>query len=88
MRAPILSLAAIALLTACSTAQERAAYKADPATAMAPQYGPDCEKMGYVKGSDQWRNCILSSSVHHDLGQWALFYDRYPPQRGLWNTTP
>lgn len=87
MRMSFMSVAAVALLAACSTAQERADYKADPANAMARTYGAGCEKLGYAKGSEQWRSCILRSSTHNDLAQWGPFYDRYP-QRSSWNRTP
>lgn len=86
MRTPIGLLAAMALLAACSTAEQRAAYDADPAIAMAPQYGPGCEKVGYAKGSEQWRACILKSSKRDDLGRWGQFWDRYPQQQ-TWNLT-
>lgn len=86
MRTPIVLLAAMALLAACSSAEQRAAYDADPATAMATQYGPGCEKVGYAKGSEQWRTCILKSSKQNDLAQWGQFWERYPQQQS-WNLT-
>jgi len=64
-------------LVACGTPQERAAYREDPVLAMAPEYGPLCEKAGLARGSDAWRSCIARSSARNDLAQQGLFYDRY-----------
>lgn len=86
MRTPIVLLAAMALLAACSSAEQRAAYRDDPATAMAPQYGAGCEKAGYAKGSEQWRTCILRSSTRNDVAQWGYFWDRQP-QWHSWDRT-
>ena len=86
MRTSVMLLAVTALLAACSTAEERAAYRVDPASAMEPQYGAGCEKVGYAKGSDQWRTCILRSSMHNDLAQWGYYWERQP-QRDAWDRT-
>jgi hypothetical protein len=77
MHASIAFCIPVILLAACGTAQERAAYREDPAQAMAQQYGPGCEQLGHVRDSPQWRNCILRSSSRQDLAQYANFYDRY-----------
>jgi len=77
MRTLIVLTAVSALLAGCSTSQERAAYREDPVAAMAPEYGPGCEKAGYARGSTQWRSCISASSTRDDLAAHALYYDRY-----------
>lgn len=77
MRRSIVISAAAALLAACGTPQERASFREDPVTALAPEYGPACEKAGHAKGSTQWRSCIAQSSVRDDLSHYGLFYDRY-----------
>lgn len=77
MRTSIVLCAASAILAACGTPQERAAYREDPVMAMAQEYGPPCEKAGLARGSDAWRSCIIRSSTRNDLAQQGLFYDRY-----------
>jgi len=71
-----MAVLATVLLAACGTA-EQAAYKADPIAAMAPEYGPACERGGLARNSPQWRTCIEQSSTRDDLERHALFYDRY-----------
>lgn len=77
MRTSILLCAVSALLVACGTPQDRAAYREDPVLAMANEYGPSCEQAGLARGSDAWRSCIIRSSTRNDLAQQGLFYDRY-----------
>jgi hypothetical protein len=76
MRTPLAMLAASAFLTACGT-PEQIAYQQDPVMAMSEEYGPPCEKTGYAKGTEQWRNCIVQTSRRDDLTKHALHYDRY-----------
>lgn len=72
----VLSLATV-LLAACGSTPEMTAYREDPIMALSTQYGPGCEKLGYGKGTEQWRHCIAGSSRHDDLARYGLFYDRY-----------
>lgn len=41
----------IALLMGCASPAERAANAIG-------QYGPYCDKLGYQRTSDQWRDCV------------------------------
>lgn len=72
-----ITLAALGLLAACGTPQERAAFREDPVNALAQEYGPACERAGYGRASREWRSCVLQSSTRDDLSRYALFYDRY-----------
>jgi hypothetical protein len=80
MRTPLTLPATVALMTAflaaCGT-PEQVAYNADPVLAMSEEYGPPCEKSGYAKGSNDWRNCIVQTSRRDDLTRQSLFNDRY-----------
>jgi hypothetical protein len=53
----------IALLAGCMTPEERAARVQADVEEMIKVYGPGCEKMGYAKDTDQWRQCILHLSA-------------------------
>ena len=39
------------VLSGCVTAEQRAAQ-------VAAEYGPYCDKLGYQRSTDAWRNCI------------------------------
>lgn len=45
-------LAITALTTACATPEQQAQKTLN-------RYGPYCEKLGYQKNSDNWRDCIM-----------------------------
>ena len=76
LHTPFTTLAAAACLAACGT-PEQLAYNADPVLAMSEEYGLPCEKSGYAKGSNDWRNCIVQTSRRDDLTRQALYHDRY-----------
>lgn len=44
---------AIAAIAACTTPQQRAQQAV-------ADFGPACETLGAVKGTDQWRQCVLT----------------------------
>ncbi len=55
-----------ALLCGCMTPEERAAHVQAEVDEMIRVYGPGCEKLGFAKGTDPWRECILRLSARHD----------------------
>jgi hypothetical protein len=56
-----------ALLAACSTPQERAAYMQAQAAEMMTVYGPACTRLGYAANTDPWRSCIVNLSTKEEL---------------------
>lgn len=56
-----------ALLVGCSTPAQRA--EKDIA-----KYAPYCEKLGYQKDSDQWRDCIQKQSAADDAPRQVRVY--------------
>lgn len=48
------------LLAACATPEERA----DRAIA---RHGPYCERLGYERGTKDWRDCIASRDVRRGM---------------------
>ncbi len=56
----------LVLLPGCSTPAERAARGQAEVDDMIRVYGPGCEKLGYAKDSEPWRECILQLSARHD----------------------
>ncbi len=62
----VLSALLAALLAGCATPEERAARVQAEVQDMIRVYGPGCEKMGYTKDTDLWRECILRLSARND----------------------
>ncbi len=62
-RSVLLPVALVALLSACATPEERAAQVRAEVDDMIRVYGPGCEKLGYTKDTDLWRDCILRLSA-------------------------
>jgi hypothetical protein len=59
----------ILLLTAlggCMTPAERAEAAKDEVDRMVRVYGPACDKMGFTKDTDPWRECLLRMRAHDD----------------------
>jgi len=56
MQKTLACLAITALLVACATPQDRAARSIE-------RHGPYCEGLGFAKGTDAWRNCILKEEA-------------------------
>jgi hypothetical protein len=57
---PVLLLAV--LLAGCATPEERAARVQAEVDEMIKVYGPGCERLGFAKDTEQWRQCILHLS--------------------------
>jgi hypothetical protein len=55
--------ALIALLTACTTQAERTARVQREVDEMIATYGPACEKLGYRRDAEPWRDCVLRLSA-------------------------
>lgn len=49
----------IALVAGCTTQAERTARMQREVDEMIETYGPACEKLGYKRDTDHWRDCVL-----------------------------
>jgi len=67
MRRYCLLLLLTILMTGCQTPAERAANVKKEVEGMIKVYGPGCEKLGYTRDTDPWRDCILHLRAHDDL---------------------
>jgi hypothetical protein len=56
----------LAALAGCMTQAERTAAEKAEIDEMIKIYGPACEKLGYARDADPWRDCILSLRAHDD----------------------
>lgn len=56
----------LAALAGCMTQAERIAAEKAEIDEMIKIYGPACEKLGYAKDTDPWRDCILRLRAHDD----------------------
>ncbi len=66
-RYALLFVMLIPLLTACETPADRAARVKAEVEEMVREYGPGCEKLGYIRDSDPWRECILKLRTRDDI---------------------
>ena len=66
------ALAACLLLAACATPQEQAARAQAQVEQMMAVYGPACSRLGYARGSDAWRGCVLQLSMKDDLQRYGF----------------
>lgn len=55
------------LLLGCQTPAERAARIQAEVDEMVRVYGPACDKLGFTRDTDPWRECILRLKAHDDL---------------------
>ena len=57
-----LTLACLLALAGCATLtpEQRAERIAAEMETLKQQYGPACDRLGYARDSDGWRNCLLS----------------------------
>ncbi len=76
------------VLAGCATPAERAAQWQVEVDNMVQVYGPACEKFGYKRDDDKWRDCVLRLSARDNLR-----YRTYPRSttcighRGFYNCT-
>lgn len=54
-----LTLAGVIMLTACVSPAERAARMQAEVEEMIQIYGPACEKLGYKRDDNPWRDCVI-----------------------------
>ena len=66
-------LLSIAVLAACASPEERTAQWQGEVDHMMRVYGPACERLGYKRDDDKWRDCVLRLSQQDESR-----YSRYP----------
>jgi hypothetical protein len=63
MRTSIVTVSIAAFLASCTTTPaEQAVQKQQEADRMHVVYGPACEKLGFKRDTDPWRNCVIGLS--------------------------
>ena len=63
-------LIAAGFLTGCATQADRMAQAQREVDEMIAVYGPACEKLGYKRDSDQWRECILHLNTNNTIAHY------------------
>jgi len=69
-----------ASLAGCASPAQQAAVMEREMDRMIVVYGPACERLGFSKNTDAWRNCVLNLSNKDDFEQ----YYAYPNYRPSW----
>lgn len=59
----LFGIALAVVLAGCATPAERAAQMEREIDEMIVVYGPACERLGFGRDSDPWRDCILQLST-------------------------
>lgn len=62
----LIFIAAVLGLAGCATPAERATLLLAEMDNMITIYGPACEKLGYKRDDDNWRDCVLHLSARDD----------------------
>jgi hypothetical protein len=55
------------LLAGCMTPAEQAARVQVEVDEMVRVYGPACDKLGFARDTDPWRECVLNLRARDDL---------------------
>jgi hypothetical protein len=64
----------ITMLAGCATQADRTARMQREVDEMIATYGPACEKLGYRRDADPWRDCVLRLNARDT----ATRYSRMP----------
>ena len=81
MRAPMIPLMLAVVLVGCTTTEQEAQYMVNQVDYMVQVYGPACDKLGYQKNTDRWRDCIVSLSLKNEYSRYDGYYGYgYPPR--------
>lgn len=70
MRTSIIAALTAVVLAACASPAEQAARAEREIDYMVQIYAPACEKLGYTRNTDPWRNCILGLSTKDDIARY------------------
>ena len=68
-----MTIVGAALLAGCATNAELAAQMEAEVAQMIEVYGPACEKLGYRRDEDGWRDCVVRLAVRSEQR-----FNRYP----------
>lgn len=83
----LLFLALLSGLSACSTPAERAARVQREVEGMIQVYGPACDRLGFTRDTDPWRECILRLNAHDDAYRTRPLTTTCVGHRGFYNCT-
>ena len=70
----LIPLILVVLLTGCATTpEEREARMQREVDYMVQTYGPACDQLGYKRGSDPWRDCVVKLSTKDSYERYATY---------------
>jgi hypothetical protein len=81
MRVPMIAFIFTAMLTACTTTEQHAQYMVNQIDYMVQVYGPACDKLGYARNTDGWRDCVVNLSARDYGGGYYGYYGYGYPSR-------
>ncbi|SNS84375.1 hypothetical protein SAMN06265795_107152 [Noviherbaspirillum humi] len=68
----------LVLLAGCTTTAERAQQASREMEQMMQTYGPACERLGYGRNSNEWRDCVLRLSEKDDMARYGYYGSPFP----------
>jgi hypothetical protein len=81
MRVPAIGcLMLIGMLAGCATPEQEAQYNVRHMDYLITVYGPACDRLGFQRNTDQWRECIvrLDGNNQYYYGGGYSYYGRAP----------
>ena len=67
-----IALAIVSLVAACETQADRMARMQREVDEMIAVYGAACDKLGYKRDSDSWRNCVIRLNTNNTITQYRI----------------
>lgn len=64
---PPIVIGVLAGALGCASTQERSAMMQREVEEMIQVYGPACERLGYKRDDDKWRDCVVNLSSRAEL---------------------
>ena len=71
MRTFVTSMLVAVLAAACTTQADRTARMQREVDEMIATYGPACEKLGYQRDADPWRDCVLRLNAKDTVARYS-----------------
>lgn len=61
----------LVILAGCMTPEHRALQEEKNIDAMIAVYGRACDKLGFHRDTDAWRNCVLQLNASNEIHQYT-----------------
>lgn len=73
------ALAIAVLLAGCASPAEQSSRAQQQVERMMQIYGPACDKLGFKRETDAWRDCVLRLSARDEAPRYSYYGYYYSP---------